>query len=41
VESHSDVGKTIWFEVAMDTKAGKQAQPSGSALDRVGARIDI
>jgi anti-sigma regulatory factor (Ser/Thr protein kinase) len=41
VESHSDVGKTIWFEVAMAAQPELPARPAGSALERVAARLDI
>jgi anti-sigma regulatory factor (Ser/Thr protein kinase) len=41
VESHSDVGKTIWFEVAMAAQTELPLRPSGSALERVAARLDI
>lgn len=40
VESHSDVGKTIWFEVAMAAKGVEAAREAGSALGRVVARVD-
>jgi anti-sigma regulatory factor (Ser/Thr protein kinase) len=41
VESHSDVGKTIWCEVAVSPKADEPVRPAGSALSRVAARLDI
>ena len=41
VESHSDVGKTIWFEVAMAAQPELPAGLAGSALERVAARLDI
>ncbi len=41
VESHSDVGKTIWFEVAVAVQPEQLGRPAVSALERVTARLDI